>query len=141
LQLIEQWLAEQDAEDAVRLSVQDGGEPQLLGEGSSLADAVERVRERDLDVLEPQLVAAMDECAARARRAGTMYRVAVVDPQTGEPNGGTDGAFPLRHLVQGVLGLVERLEAFKPAARDLDESVIESATALRDKIREQRPSH
>jgi hypothetical protein len=62
--LLDQWRQDHDAEDAVREDMDDnrGRRVPLIVIGAvDLAKQVERTRARDLDVLEPALVRAMDE--------------------------------------------------------------------------------
>src|SRR5205823_4330465 len=79
--LIDHWLASQESEDAERLEVQDGGDPYPLTAAESLVTSLQRVRETDREVLEPDLIAAIDDLVEAARQGRTLYNLMRYGPQ------------------------------------------------------------
>lgn len=73
IEIIELWLSEQNTEDAPRLSRAEKGMPSdelLLHEARDLAQSLERLRTRDVDVIAPALVRAIDDFVGGVHAAG-----------------------------------------------------------------------
>jgi hypothetical protein len=66
LSFLEQWLAESDRQDSCAAPIRDGPEdprvPLLLHSATRFAESLKRTRERDREVMEPELVRALDDC-------------------------------------------------------------------------------
>jgi hypothetical protein len=62
LEMLDQWVADyQPRKDSPSLAELDGGAPQLLGEAAAMGDSLRTILEQGRDVLEPDLIAAMDD--------------------------------------------------------------------------------
>lgn len=129
LALIDHWLAGQQEEDATRLEVLDGADPALFGSAESLADSLQRYRESDRDVLEPDLIAAMDGFADSAKEAWVLYRVSRRHGLEQD-----DERVALRHIVLGARRFGEVLLHHDPQWREVPEHLISSATSLHDRL-------
>lgn len=73
--MIDLWLAGHDTEDVRREVITGEGVPVLLSEAEAFTRRLEDVRNRDRDILEPRLVAAMDDCVQDLGRAVFSYRL------------------------------------------------------------------
>jgi hypothetical protein len=67
--LLDFWLAEQSNEDAARQALEGEWLPMVLLEAREFVRHLQDVRERDLDVMEPDLVSALDDFQLRVAQA------------------------------------------------------------------------
>jgi hypothetical protein len=65
--MIEQWLADQEAEDETRLRFNGETLPMLMLDARRFLSALEGYRERDREVMDPDLVAAIDDLGSGFR--------------------------------------------------------------------------
>lgn len=72
--VVDQWLADQDAVDWPQPLAPDGDEPLVIQHATMFLDSLEVVRERDREVIEPDLVHAIEAYGAAVRRSRMLLR-------------------------------------------------------------------
>jgi hypothetical protein len=102
--MLDLWVSQVDAEDKQREAVNDANEPLLLVEGRQYADRLERARERDREVIEPDLIRAIDDLTTSVAQARVLFAL-------GERGTGRVGPQEASRIV------VNAAKAFAPALR------------------------
>jgi hypothetical protein len=134
LDMIDLWLDEQDAEDEPRQLVEGKGLPGLVLSAIEFEKQLRRARERDLDVLEPDLVAAIDKLGWHVGQCVQMYgfgRAGLTDRAGAESTG-------LNTLMRGVRTFAEVYRKYEPGWFEILDMSIAGNMAFREHIVRQR---
>ncbi len=117
--MIELWLADQPNEDTTRVARPGQTLPALMAAATVLKSDLEEIRSRDVDVIEPGLVAAMDKFGNDVHGAMFPYRWGVERADGGEHK--HEARF-LRAAVEAVLDLVSSFEHYVGDLSEISEA-------------------
>jgi hypothetical protein len=111
-EMIELWLAEQEHEDVARVRSEGERLPMLLAEAREYVRELEDHRARDLDVLEPDLIRAIDDFGWHTAQATQLLGMA----EQGLLNDRADTErVALMTVMQGAQQLTSALERYAPS--------------------------
>jgi hypothetical protein len=113
--MINQWLADQDREDQERQPLPGDTYPMLILEGMEFLRQLEIARSRDRDVMEPELVAAIDDINWHVSKARMFYGFAESD--FGDPEKTKRSA--VRLIVEGTKKFADVFVRLHGPTRDL----------------------
>jgi hypothetical protein len=130
LELIDLWLDHQDATDEPSRTIEGEWLPILLREAIDFESNLRRTRERDLDVLEPDLIAAIDKLGWHVGQA--VQTLAHVRSGIGDPVGAE--ALALGTLMQGVKTFAEVFRRYEPGWFKILDLSVNGCMASREHI-------
>jgi hypothetical protein len=113
--MIDQWLADQDREDQERQPLPGDSYPMLILEGMEFLRQLEIARSRDRDVMEPEVVAVIDDMSWHVGKARMFYGFAEND--LGDPERSKRRA--VRLIVEGTKKFVDVFVRLHGPTRDI----------------------
>jgi hypothetical protein len=129
--MIDQWLADQDREDQERQPLPGDTYPMLILEGMEFLRQLEIARSRDRDVMEPELVAVIDDMNWHVGKARMFYGFAESD--LGDPEKAKRRAVGL--IVEGTKKFADVFVRLHGPTRDLPQLTKAAAKEQSEKSR------
>ncbi len=129
--LFQQWTDEQAAEDHIRPAIDGEEHPMLVIEGIEFAKTLDRARERDREVLQPDLIHQMDEFR-RSVNSSTWATYWVDKGHDDDRNGAERLA--LAEVVGAALEFTKVFKKYAPRWMEVPEITRKGAQAHRDRV-------
>lgn len=127
------WLANADDANSASLGAA-GEEPLLIQEAESFVEPLEIIRERDREVLEPDLVRAMDEDTAAVRQSRMLIRMPYAPPA----NQPTNEQVAVRSVVVAAGQFIDVFGRYAPGSTEIRPQLRHAARAHNEQVRRMR---
>jgi hypothetical protein len=133
--MIEQWIADREAEDTARVPLEGDTLPWLFLEARNFIAQLEGYRERDREIMEPDFIAAIDTFGWRFQQALTLMRVQrEVRPDDAAAAADAERV-GLDALLRGARGFAAVLARYAPEWMELPAIMREGARSHSEQLR------